>query len=67
MTKIMKKRQLIMAVLVVALAAAVFVNWYYTKPQTTPVSGQEPMTEVDAEETVDDIQAVDASDASEWE
>lgn len=65
MTKIMKKRQLIMAVLVVALAAAVFVNWYYTKPQTTPVSGQEPMTEVDAEETVDDIQAVDAGDASE--
>lgn len=40
---IFKKRQVLMAALVVALGAAVFVNWYYTKqPQTvqtnSPVS-----------------------------
>ena len=29
---IIKKRQLLMATLVLALAAAVFVNWYYTRP-----------------------------------
>lgn len=48
MKKIMKKRQLIMAALTLALAAAVFVNWYYTKPETTPVSGQEGETQVDS-------------------
>lgn len=30
---IIKKRQLLLATLVVALAAAVFVNWYYTRPE----------------------------------
>ncbi|MBQ8015056.1 MAG: SpoIIIAH-like family protein [Clostridia bacterium] len=29
---IIKKRQLLLATLIIALAAAVFVNWYYTKP-----------------------------------
>ena len=29
---IIKKRQLLLATLVIALAAAVFVNWYYTRP-----------------------------------
>ncbi len=29
---IIKKRQLLLATLIVALAAAVFVNWYYTRP-----------------------------------
>lgn len=29
---IVKKRQLILATLIVALGAAVFVNWYYTRP-----------------------------------
>ncbi|MDR3314742.1 MAG: SpoIIIAH-like family protein [Oscillospiraceae bacterium] len=32
MKKLLKKRQLIMATLVLALGAAVFINWYYTKP-----------------------------------
>ena len=31
---VLKKKQVIMATLVVALGAAVFVNWYYTKPET---------------------------------
>jgi len=30
---IIKKRQLLLATLVIALAAAVFVNWYYTRPE----------------------------------
>ena len=29
---IIKRRQLLLATLIVALGAAVFVNWYYTKP-----------------------------------
>jgi stage III sporulation protein AH len=32
MKKLLKKRQLVMATLVLALGAAVFINWYYTKP-----------------------------------
>lgn len=47
---IFKKRQVLMAALVVALGAAVFVNWYYTKqPQTTqansPVTASQQETE----------------------
>lgn len=30
---IIKKRQLLLATLIIALAAAVFVNWYYTRPE----------------------------------
>lgn len=33
MGKIIGKRQLVLATLVLALGAAVFVNWYYTKPE----------------------------------
>ena len=32
MKKLLKKRQLILVTLVLALGAAVFVNWYYSKP-----------------------------------
>lgn len=47
---IFNKRQVLMAALVVALGAAVFVNWYYTKqPQTvqtnSPVSSTQQNTE----------------------
>lgn len=47
---IFKKRQVLMAALVVALGAAVFVNWYYTKqPQATqtnsPISDSQYETE----------------------
>lgn len=34
MNMLIKKRQLVMATLVLALGAAVFVNWYFTKPDT---------------------------------
>ncbi len=35
---IIKKRQLLLSTLVVALAAAVFVNWYYTRPHVESAS-----------------------------
>ena len=38
---IIKKRQLLMATLVLALAAAVFVNWYYTRPAATSAANAE--------------------------
>ncbi|MBR1811022.1 MAG: SpoIIIAH-like family protein [Clostridia bacterium] len=47
MNKLMKKRQLVLSALIVALAAAVFANWYYSKPKTTPVSGRESVTQTD--------------------
>ena len=47
MQKLLKKRQLILITLVLALGAAVFVNWYYSKPAVetdgrvvTTVAGQ---------------------------
>ena len=39
MKKLLKKRQLVLVTLVLALGAAVFVNWYYSKP-TVSVDGQ---------------------------
>ncbi|MDR0530555.1 MAG: SpoIIIAH-like family protein [Oscillospiraceae bacterium] len=34
MKKLLKKRQLVLMTLVLALGAAVFVNWYYSRPDT---------------------------------
>ncbi len=39
MNVIIRKRQIIMSALVLALGSAVFVNWYFTKPQTAPTQG----------------------------
>lgn len=41
---IIKRRQLLLATLIVALGAAVFVNWYYTKP-TVETSGNTAATD----------------------
>ncbi len=41
---IIKRRQLLLATLIVALGAAVFVNWYYTKP-TVDASGNSAVTD----------------------
>ncbi len=46
---IIKKRQLLLATLIVALGAAVFVNWYYTKP-SVEVSGNGAADSVSDEE-----------------
>ena len=49
---IIKKRQLLLATLVVALSAAVFVNWYYTRPDLTSLDADTPVstTELNAKE-----------------
>lgn len=49
---IIKRRQLLLATLIIALAAAVFVNWYYTKPQvaTAGTSAGETTTEPSVQE-----------------
>lgn len=41
---IIKKRQLLLATLIIALGAAVFVNWYYTRPEVES-AGKSVVTE----------------------
>ena len=50
-TMIIKKRQLLLATLIIALAAAVFVNWYYTRPEveTAGAGKGETTTKQDAD------------------
>lgn len=49
---IIKKRQLLLATLIIALAAAVFVNWYYTRPdvESAGTKSTETTTEQQAQE-----------------
>ena len=51
---IIKKRQLLLATLIIALAAAVFVNWYYTRPEveTAGAGKGETTTKQDAEQAL---------------
>ncbi|MDR2753734.1 MAG: SpoIIIAH-like family protein [Oscillospiraceae bacterium] len=44
MKKLLKKRQLILVTLVLALGAAVFVNWYYSKPSVAADAKTQPAT-----------------------
>lgn len=39
MNVIIRKRQIIMSALVIALGSAVFVNWYFTRPEAAKVQG----------------------------
>ncbi len=48
---IIKKRQLVLATLVLALSAAVFINWYYTRPEIEQASGTAAVTDVSASPT----------------
>ncbi len=41
---IIKKRQLLLATLIIALGAAVFINWYYTKPSISTSGTQTEQT-----------------------
>jgi stage III sporulation protein AH len=43
---IIKKRQLVVATLVLALSAAVFINWYYTRPGSEPAGKNIEVTDV---------------------
>jgi len=51
MKKLLKKRQLILATLVLALGAAVFVNWYYSKPEMAADARTQPPTAADSRQT----------------
>lgn len=53
---ILKKRQLVTSALVLALGAAVFVNWYYTKPRVQASPADVSVTE--AAEKLGDAQYV---------
>ena len=65
-----KKRQLIVATLVVALGTAVFVNWYYSKPQISSASGDTSQTTViesnATEGSLGEAQLVNAQTANEY-
>ena len=54
---VLKKRQLVTSALVLALGAAVFVNWYYTKPhaQITPAQAQLDTAQTDVTEAAENL------------
>lgn len=60
MNLLIKRRQLILATLVVALGAAVFVNWYYTGDNST-IQPPEETTEVEYVQNLGEAQYVNAS------
>ncbi|MBQ8229042.1 MAG: SpoIIIAH-like family protein [Clostridia bacterium] len=56
-----RKKQIAMSAMVMALGAAIFINWYYTKPQAQP-TGEEVSTSVSQQsESLGDAQYVAAT------
>ncbi|MBP3329416.1 MAG: SpoIIIAH-like family protein [Clostridia bacterium] len=53
---IVKKRQVILATLIIALGFAVFINWYYNKPQVQSSSGVVETTKIVKEANEDTSQ-----------
>lgn len=60
---IIRKKQIVTATLTLALGAAVFVNWYYTKPQTQETVNAENTTKYSETENLGDAQYVSATTA----
>lgn len=60
---IIRKKQIVTATLALALGAAVFVNWYYTRPETQPTLNNENTTKVEENENLGDAQYVSATTA----
>ncbi len=60
---IIRKKQIITATLAMALGAAVFVNWYYTKPQTQQTVNNENTTVAQDNENLGEAQYVAATTA----
>ena len=58
---IIKKKQIITTTLALALGAAVFINWYYTKPQTQSAVNSENTTQSTENENLGDAQYVSAT------
>lgn len=60
---IIRKKQIVTATLALALGAAVFVNWYYTKPQSQTTVNNEQTTSYSDNENLGDAQYVSATTA----
>lgn len=60
MGTVVKKRQLIASTLIIALGAAIFVNWYYTRPQAKSTSSSVENTTVVSTNVEDDASLGDA-------
>lgn len=60
---IVKKKHLLTATLALALGAAVFVNWYYSKPETKPTVDSVQTTKAQETENLGDAQYVSATTA----
>lgn len=60
---IIRKKQIVTATLAMALGCAVFVNWYYTRPQTQPTLNNENSTTIAENDNLGDAQYVSATTA----
>ncbi len=60
---VIRKKQIVTATLALALGAAVFVNWYYTKPETQATLNSENTTKAEEIENLGDAQFVSATTA----
>lgn len=60
---VLKKKHLLTATLALALGAAVFVNWYYSKPTTKPTADTVQTTRAQETENLGDAQYVSATTA----
>ncbi len=58
---VIRKKQIVTATLALALGAAVFVNWYYTKPQPQQTLNNENTTQSVENENLGDAQYVSAT------
>lgn len=58
---VLKKKHLVTATLALALGAAVFVNWYYSRPETKPTVDSVQTTKVQEAENLGDAQYVSAT------
>lgn len=61
MSIVLKKRRLLAATLVIALGAAVFINWYYTKPQTAATQSGQVSEQKETQENLGDASYVNAT------
>lgn len=60
---VVKKKQLVTATLALALGAAIFVNWYYSKPENKSVIDSIRTTQAEETENLGDAQYVSATTA----
>ncbi len=65
MSLIIKKRQIILSALVLALGSAVFINWYFNKPEASAVGETVQEPSQIGYSTIGDAQYVNASVADE--